>query len=174
VLEAAVTLFAEHGVNGTSLQMIADHLGVSKASVYYQFQSKEDIVLEVVRPMYADVERVVAIAEAMPSESLKQEVALTGLIEHAVRHRTAIAIFYGDPAIDKLIHSREELARVQARLTAVIFPEQDDVDNKVTTAMITAGIYGATMDKLVHDVSDEDLQRVLLAGVRRLAGLMEG
>ncbi|NUR16364.1 MAG: helix-turn-helix transcriptional regulator, partial [Dermatophilaceae bacterium] len=45
VIDAAVELFAEHGVSGTSLQMIADHLGVTKAAVYYQFHAKEDIVL---------------------------------------------------------------------------------------------------------------------------------
>ena len=50
VIDAALALFADHGVNGTSLQMIADHLGVSKASVYYQFHSKDDIVLAVIRP----------------------------------------------------------------------------------------------------------------------------
>lgn len=34
VLEAALTLFGEHGVSGTTLQMIADSIGVGKASVY--------------------------------------------------------------------------------------------------------------------------------------------
>ena len=51
VLEAALHLFAERGVNGTSLQMIADHLGVSKAAIYYQFHTKDDIVLSVGSPV---------------------------------------------------------------------------------------------------------------------------
>ena len=38
---AALELFARRGVSGTSLQDIADHLGVTKAAVYYQFRSKE-------------------------------------------------------------------------------------------------------------------------------------
>ena len=49
VLNAALELFAEHGVSGTSLQMIADHLGVTKAAVYHQFNTKEEIVRAVAR-----------------------------------------------------------------------------------------------------------------------------
>ena len=36
-------------------KMIADRVGVSKAAVYYQFQSKEDIVMEVMRPTLEDM-----------------------------------------------------------------------------------------------------------------------
>ena len=45
VLHAARSLFSEYGVSGTSLQMIADHLGVTKAAVYHQFHTKDEIVL---------------------------------------------------------------------------------------------------------------------------------
>ena len=45
ILVAALDLFAEHGVSGTSLQMIADALGVTKAAVYHQFKTKDEIAL---------------------------------------------------------------------------------------------------------------------------------
>ncbi|HSZ37995.1 MAG TPA: helix-turn-helix domain-containing protein, partial [Acidimicrobiales bacterium] len=41
----ALDLFGEHSVSGTSLQMIADVLGVTKAAVYHQFRTKEAIVV---------------------------------------------------------------------------------------------------------------------------------
>src|SRR5689334_14173118 len=41
IVDAAVPLFAEHGVGGTSLQMIADAVGVTKAAVYHQFKTKD-------------------------------------------------------------------------------------------------------------------------------------
>ncbi|PRC50878.1 TetR family transcriptional regulator, partial [Mycobacterium sp. ITM-2017-0098] len=37
----------EHGVSGTSLQMIADAMGVTKAAVYRQFKTKEEIVIAI-------------------------------------------------------------------------------------------------------------------------------
>ena len=47
ILDAALDLFADHGVSGTSLQMIADAIGVTKAAVYHQFKTKEEIVIAV-------------------------------------------------------------------------------------------------------------------------------
>ncbi len=106
VLEAALSLFAEHGVNGTSLQMIADRLGVSKAAVYYQFHSKDDIALAVIQPVFDDMIRLVRIAEAMSTPEARREAAISGMVEMAVRHRRVTAVFHGDPVIDSLVHSR--------------------------------------------------------------------
>ena len=47
ILSAALELFGEHGVNGTSYQMVADTLGVTKAAIYHQFKTKDDIVIAV-------------------------------------------------------------------------------------------------------------------------------
>ena len=68
VLQAALELFAEYGVSGTSLQMIADRVGVAKASVYYQFHTKEDIVLTLISPVFDDIARLVKIADAVGSD----------------------------------------------------------------------------------------------------------
>ncbi|WP_218021194.1 helix-turn-helix domain-containing protein [Nocardia mikamii] len=39
IIVAAFELFARHGVGATSLQMLADYIGVTKAAVYHQFKS---------------------------------------------------------------------------------------------------------------------------------------
>ena len=43
-MAAAQKVFGQHGVGGTSLQMIADEIGVTKAAVYHQYNTKEEIV----------------------------------------------------------------------------------------------------------------------------------
>ena len=48
VLAAATRLFAAHGFDGTSLQSIADALGVTKAAVLHHFPSKEALRAAVV------------------------------------------------------------------------------------------------------------------------------
>ncbi|MCA1055457.1 TetR/AcrR family transcriptional regulator [Rossellomorea aquimaris] len=47
ILEAAVELFAEQGYNQTSMQQIADSIGISKGSLYSFFQSKEDLIISI-------------------------------------------------------------------------------------------------------------------------------
>ena len=78
VLQAALELFAEHGVSGTSLQMIADRVGVAKASVYYQFHTKEDIVLTLISPVFDDIARLVKIADAVSFVEARRDVAISG------------------------------------------------------------------------------------------------
>ncbi|MDX8343565.1 TetR/AcrR family transcriptional regulator [Rossellomorea sp. YZS02] len=47
ILESAVDLFAQHGYNQTSMQQIADSVGISKGSLYTIFQSKEDLIISI-------------------------------------------------------------------------------------------------------------------------------
>ena len=45
ILDAALDLFIEQGFDGTSLREIAEQLGVTKAALYYHFESKDDILM---------------------------------------------------------------------------------------------------------------------------------
>ncbi|CDO30642.1 TetR/AcrR family transcriptional regulator [Mycolicibacterium porcinum] len=168
VLEAALSLFAEHGVNGTSLQMIADRLGVSKAAVYYQFHSKDEIALAVIQPVFDDMMRLVRIAEAMSTPEARREAAVSGMVEMAVRHRRVTAVFHGDPVIDGLVQSRAELQDTIERLTGILLGPDPDAASRVCLSVLAAGIYGSATDPALNDVSDEELQRVLLDCAQRL------
>ena len=168
VLDAALDLFAEHGVNGTSLQMIADRLGVSKAAVYYQFHSKDDIVLAVVAPIFDDMERLIRIAEAMSTPEARREAAVSGMVEFSVRHRRVTAIFYGDPVIDSLVRTRADLQVIIERLTAVLLGPDPDTTSRIVISMMARGMYGSATDPALEDVADEDLHRVLLDCTQRL------
>jgi len=46
ILDVALELFSERGYDKTSLREIADRLGITKAALYYHFDRKEDILLE--------------------------------------------------------------------------------------------------------------------------------
>jgi AcrR family transcriptional regulator len=50
ILEVASELFIEQGYDGTSLREISDRLGFTKAALYYHFQSKEEILRELLLP----------------------------------------------------------------------------------------------------------------------------
>lgn len=51
VTGTALRLFAEHGVAGTSRQMIADAMGVAKAAVHHRCRTKDGILLGVLAPV---------------------------------------------------------------------------------------------------------------------------
>ena len=119
LLEAAGDLFSEQGVSGTSLQSIADRLGVTKAAVYHQFASKDEIVLAVAEPV---IERLRQIADAAAGHSEEQgrAVAIDGLVDLALAERGTAAVMRRDPTMAQLLDSHppylEQIARIEAAL----------------------------------------------------------
>src|SRR3954467_14860133 len=60
ILAAARQLFGEKGYDATSLRQIADAVGTTKAAVYYHFPAKEQMLLELTRPMLDGLADLVA------------------------------------------------------------------------------------------------------------------
>jgi len=57
ILDAAERMFAEHGLEGVSMNAIAEAAGVSKANVFHHFSSKNLLYLTVVRRACQDANR---------------------------------------------------------------------------------------------------------------------
>ena len=47
LLDATIELMNEKGYHGTSIQMIADKVGVSKSTIFYHFKNKEGILISI-------------------------------------------------------------------------------------------------------------------------------
>lgn len=54
ILDAAVALFLENGFDGTSMDEVARHAGVSKQTVYSHFSSKEQLFSEAIHSKIAE------------------------------------------------------------------------------------------------------------------------
>jgi len=63
----AVELFAEHGYDKTSLREIAERLDVTKAALYYHFNTKEAIVVSLFEDLIAGMDEIIAWAKDQPS-----------------------------------------------------------------------------------------------------------
>jgi AcrR family transcriptional regulator len=171
VVHAALTLFAERGVNGTSLQMIAGELGVTKAAVYHQFQTKEDIVLAVFRPVFDDMAGFVAAAEAEPTPRERADAALRGLIGLVLDHRRLAPVFHGDPAVLRLIRDDAGLQGVAERLRVLLTGPAPTPAARVAVSMVAGGLMQSGVDALLSDLPDAVLRAELLASSRRLLRL---
>ncbi|TRW78437.1 TetR family transcriptional regulator [Mycolicibacterium sp. 018/SC-01/001] len=168
VLDAALALFAEHGVHGTSLQMIADRIGVSKAAVYYQFRTKEEIALEVLRPSIEDMARVIRIAEVLPDMQRRREVLVIGLIEMVVRYRQLSVLFYGDPGIDQLVRDEPEFSVVTGRLQELLEGPHPCVADRIALRVFLSGVCRVAADPDMGDIDDAELQHTLVELSARL------
>ncbi len=167
VVEAALELFAQHGVRGTSIQMIAARLGVTKASVYYQFQTKDEIALAVAKPIFDDLAHIQRIADMLPTPEARRDVALSGIIDLAIRHRQVANVIYGDPAMNELFNTHPHLRDTVESFTDLLLGPESTKSDLVAMTLLTAGIYGCTADARVRDFTDDELRDLLQDVVKK-------
>ena len=99
-LTAARRLRARQGHDATSLQAIADEMGVTKANVYYYFRTKAEILEALLAPMADALDRLLDAAERLPHGAERSELMTAGFVDQVVTaHRTLGAVNLGDPAL---------------------------------------------------------------------------
>ncbi len=52
ILDAAALVFSQHGIDGASMTQIAEVSGVSKATIYHYFASKDALILALVQRLF--------------------------------------------------------------------------------------------------------------------------
>ena len=171
IVDAAVHLFAEHGVGGTSLQMIADAIGVTKAAVYHQFKTKEEIVVAAAEAELARTEAAIDAAEAEPSREEAREALLTHIVDLAVERRRMESTLLGDPVIVRFFAHHEPFRQVMERLYRLLMGDEAGPEARIPAVMLTAAIGGAVMHPLVVDLDDDTLRSYLLRLARRFLDL---
>ncbi len=171
VIDAALALFAEHGVNGTSLQMIADALGVTKAAVYHQFPAKDDIVLAVMEAELGQLQAAVELADAEPDRARGLDQLVARVVDIAVARRGVVGALQNDPVVVRLMLGHEPFPQLFARLDHLLAGPEPTSEERVAGAMFLSAVGGTVSHPLVSDLDDDALRDQLLEVSRRLLGL---
>ena len=170
-IEAALALFAEHGVSATSLQMIADAVGVTKAAIYHQYNTKDAIIVAVAQVVLARLEAAVTAAETARSPARAREVLVTAMIDLAVERRRMAGILQRDPVMLRFLESHEPFRHVMARVNRLLMGGASHPRARVQAATLAAAIAGAVVHPLVLDLDDDSLRAQLLKQARKLLPL---
>ncbi|OIN81720.1 TetR family transcriptional regulator [Mycobacterium malmoense] len=172
IMDAALKLIADHGVGGTSLQMIADAIGVTKAAVYHQFKTKEQIVIALTERELGGLEEALEAAEAEDHPPRARELLLDRVIDLAVERRGAASTLQFDPVIVRLLAEHQPFQRFIERLYRVLVGDAGD-DSRVLAAIMSGAIAVGVMHPLVAGIDDETLRCQLRRITRRLVDAAE-
>jgi AcrR family transcriptional regulator len=172
IIGAALELFARNGVGGTSLQMIADEIGVTKAAVYHQYSTKDEIVIAAAEAELEKVDGVVRAAEAEHSRARARKTLVTGMVDLAVAHRRSASSILNDPVIVRFFAEHGSFRPVMDRMSRVLVGDEVGHEARVSTAMLTAAISGTVMHPLVAGLDDEVLRSQLQQLAERLLPAM--
>jgi acetyl esterase len=124
IVDAAVVLFRERGYRRTSLSDIAEAIGTERASLYYYFSSKEEILNEAVTPVVlrntAVVEELRDSLEPVPQ---KLRALIVGLLTSYAEH-FPLLFLYLEENLSHVAKSREgwaaEMQAVNRRYAAAL------------------------------------------------------
>jgi TetR/AcrR family transcriptional regulator, cholesterol catabolism regulator len=108
VLNAAASVFHEHGYASATVQHVADALGMLKGSLYYYIDSKEDLLYRLMDEIHDGVDEVLAGVQATEGLSAGEQLELyvKKTVEYNARNLTKISVYYHD--IDQLSGTRRK------------------------------------------------------------------
>jgi AcrR family transcriptional regulator len=117
IQEVARDLFLQQGVQRTSLQDIADKLGITKPALYYHFASREELVRSILVPLIDEGERFVAEQESRGDVDARE--VLEGYFDFHYRHREDLVLVLAELTmladlglIDKVLAWRDRLGKL--------------------------------------------------------------
>ncbi len=189
IIDAALTLFAQKGFNGTRTKEIAEAAGTSEPLIFWHFKSKEDIYREALRtlfgrhPVLPDIEKKIAQKD---DHAVFKELAL-----HVIRHNrrdrriSRLAIFSaleGFP-LAEIVHQDDEVGPalpqilggyIKQRIDDGVFQEQNI---EIAAQIFVDLIYTCVLDKeaaisgppLAYSDEEivENMVRIFVKGLRK-------
>ncbi len=168
VINAALKLFAENGVGGTSLRMIATELGVTVAAVYHQYNTKAEIVYAAVESELRRLERLVDAAEAQPTAGAAREALVTGMVDLSVGGRgRSVSAVLSDPIVAGSFESHARFLDLIPRMRRLLMGEGTAREPRLRTATLLAALNGTAIHPFVAEL-DEDTRRGQLLQIARL------
>ena len=187
ILDTASSVFASSGLR-TTLQEIAEASGIQPGSLYHHFESKEAIVIELVKRYHADLDRQADVAlkelrESAPGDLPARITAFsTAIAECAARHSAAVQFSFYDPPVSAghelvLLVARAPTATERAMLKTLEVGHaagflRDDIDlgmlsHRLTQTMLHVGLGLYHRYRSVDRVADHLCSMVLFGVATR-------
>jgi AcrR family transcriptional regulator len=97
VLEAAARVFHEKGYESTSIQDIAEAVGILKGSLYYYIRSKEDLLYEILQSVHEDALANMGRLDEVDGDALEKIRAFVTLhLTFNAENLTKMGVFFHD------------------------------------------------------------------------------
>jgi len=168
IINAALKLFAEHGVGGTSLRMIAGELGVTVAAVYHQYNTRDEIIYAAVESSLRQLNTIVDAAEAEPTVARARGSLLAGMVDLTTGVGRSLSAVLSDPAVTGSFSHHAGYRDLLRRMCRLLFGETVTKAARIRTATVIAAINGAATHPMLADLDDNALRGELLYLARRL------
>lgn len=176
-MDAAYRLFSEHGINGTSIEAVADEAGFSRGAFYSNFESKTELFfalaerenqarLEDLRARVTDLLRPLREADGKPGQDVVQNVLADVFAlqpdnrQWVLMHSEFRLLALRDPSVaPRFLESQQEFLR---QLAGVVEAAMESVGLRTVmapqhlTRVLVDQYESAMQDALLSQVDDPE------------------
>ena len=128
ILDVALDLFTEQGYDGTSLRQIAEQLSITKAAIYYYFESKEDILMALHMRLHEFGREALLIIGETPVTLELWEQLLNQILGQMMSQRKIFLMHERNQAVLEKLHREDHEA------------EHEDIQNQFRRVLNDAGV----------------------------------
>ena len=170
ILNVALDLFTEQGYDGTSLRQIAEQLGVTKAALYYHFESKEDILMALHMRLHDfGKDALVRIGEAPVTLALWEEL-LDDIVGEMLAQRKIFLMHERNQAVLEKLHREDHDAEhedIQNQFRRILedirLPLRDRVRMSASFGVIFSSLFlaGDAFESTTNEEFGEMLRDIL-------------
>ena len=170
ILQTAQRLFTELGYDATSLQMIADEMGLTKAAVYYHFRAKSDILHEAMRPGIQRLGTLLDETAAIRGRRARIEHLVNGFVDFLIQNRHYAVMASTDPAAkrDKL---DAEAMTMRQRALSLLFGDNPTGAERLS---FNAVFFIPECLPDLTDLTDEELRETLNTSITHILRVPSG
>jgi len=172
LLEVAVALISQHGFAGTSLQMIADELGFTKAAIYYHFRTRDQLLIALMEPLLRQIRQVVETAESQHTLRTQMDAMVQGFAGVVAKNRSLAAVMVFDPSVHRVLQSQPEWGDLIARQLTLLMQLESGPTGIIKATAVFTGLAGAATGA-PEDIDERSLIDELANLGRRMLGLRQ-
>ena len=172
LLDVAVALISQHGFAGTSLQMIADELGFTKAAIYYHFRTRDQLLIALMEPLLQQIRRVVETAESQQTPRTQMDAMVQGFSGVVAKNRSLAAVMVFDPSVHQVLQSQPEWGDLITRQLTLLMQLDSGPTGIIKATAVFTGLAGAATGA-PDDIDERSLVEELASLGRRMLGLRQ-
>jgi AcrR family transcriptional regulator len=172
LLDVAMELVSRNGFAGTSLQMIADELGFTKAAIYYHFRTRDQLLVTLMEPILHQIRQIVEIAESQRTPRMQMDAMVQGFARLVARNRSLAAVMVFDPGVHRVLQLQPDWGDLIARQLALLMQLDSGATGVIKATALLTGLAGAATGAPL-DIDEHTLIQELCEIGRRTMGLRQ-
>jgi AcrR family transcriptional regulator len=172
IQNAARELFTQKGVQRTSLQDIADRLGITKPALYYHFTSREDLVRSILQPLIDEGEEFVAAQEGLRgSARATPRELLQGYFDFHYRHRADLFLIVAELTTLADLGLIDLMLAWRDRLGKLVFGRRPTLEQSTRAVIAFGGLQDCCLQ--FPDAPHDALRRATVDGAIAALGVSD-